>query len=56
MEIKSGATFARDWLDGIARWKRVTGETRIDPVVVYGGDETFVREDVEVRSWRRIVQ
>ena len=55
MEIKSGATFARDWLDGIARWKRVTGEAGMDAVLVYGGDETFMREDVEVRSWRQIV-
>src|SRR6056297_170861 len=55
MEIKSGATFARDWLNGIARWNRVTGEAEVDPILVYGGDETFVREDVDVRSWRRIV-
>lgn len=54
MEIKSGATFASDWLDGIDRWRRVAGDEEVEPVLVYGGDDAFVRDGVEVRSWRGI--
>jgi len=54
MEIKSGARFASDWLDGIEKWRRVAGDGGIEAVVVYGGDDAFVRDGVEVRSWREI--
>ena len=53
MEIKSGATFASDWLDGIDRWRRVAGDHEVEPTLVYGGDDAFVRNGVDVRSWRR---
>ena len=56
MEIKSGATFASDWLDGIDRWRRLAGGEAVDPVLVYGGDDAFVRDGVEVRSWRRVLE
>ncbi|WP_408022310.1 ATP-binding protein [Spiribacter onubensis] len=56
MEIKSGATFAPDWLDGIDRWRRVTGGEEVKSTLVYGGDEVFVRDGVEVRSWRGVGQ
>ncbi len=55
MEIKSGATFVADWLSGIARWRQVTGDGEIEAAIVYGGDDAFVRNGVEVRSWRRVV-
>jgi len=54
MEIKSGATFASDWLDGIEKWRRVAGDGEIEAVLVYGGDDAFVRDGVEVRGWRGI--
>lgn len=54
MEIKSGATFAADWLEGLDRWKRVTGDTEVEPILVYGGDDAFARNGVDVRSWRQI--
>ena len=54
-EIKSGATFARDWLAGIAKWQHIAGEAAGHPLLVYGGDASFEREPCRVLSWRDFV-
>lgn len=51
-EIKSGATFARDWLSGIAQWQNIAGKAAGRPLLVYGGDASFERETCRVLSWR----
>jgi len=55
MEIKSGATVASDWLAGLDRLRKLVGEGVVEPGLVYGGDESFTRNGVEVKSWRQIV-
>ena len=53
VEIKSGATFASDWLDAMDKWKKIAGTTpTLKPVVVYGGDESQERERCSLVGWR----
>ncbi len=51
-EIKSGATFAPDWLAGIRKWQGVAGNQAGTPTLIYGGDASFERETCRVQSWR----
>ena len=53
-EIKSGATFASDWLDGVNKWKTLAGDSAATPSLIFGGDESFEREQCHVVSWRDI--
>jgi predicted AAA+ superfamily ATPase len=52
VEIKSGATFVTDWLAGVRKWVGFAGEDALPPRIVYGGDDSYVREGVQVQSWR----
>ena len=51
-EIKSGATFAPDWLDGLRKWSHVAGDKSGVPTLIFGGDASFEREQCHVLSWR----
>ncbi len=51
-EIKSGATFAPDWLDGLRKWSHVAGDKAGVPKLIFGGDASFEREQCHVLSWR----
>ena len=53
-EIKSGATFASDWMDGVHKWTRLAGNEAGVPTVVYGGEASFDREQCHVLSWRDV--
>ena len=53
-EIKSGATFASDWLDGVNKWRTLAGDCAATPSLIFGGDESFEREQCHVVSWRDI--
>ena len=55
IEIKSGATFAQDWLTGVAKWQSIAGDAAVRPSLVYGGDVSFEREQCTVLSWRDLV-
>lgn len=52
VEIKSGATIASDFFKGLNHWGRMAGGA-MRGVLVYGGDRSFRRNDVSVRSWRQ---
>ncbi|MDE2625916.1 MAG: ATP-binding protein [Burkholderiales bacterium] len=54
VEIKSGTTFAMDWLAGARRWKAMAGADAAPPIVLYGGAESFELADARVVSWREI--
>ena len=55
IEIKSGATVAGDFFDGLKRWSKLsTDGTRETPLLFYGGDEDQPRTDAVVRSWRSV--
>lgn len=54
LEIKSGSTFAGDWLDGLKKWQKLAGSQNIQPSLVYGGNTSYEREGVHVWGWQDI--
>ena len=54
VEIKSGKTLADDWFTAMKKWTTLAGKTAGPKALVYGGDEAWAREDVEVIPWRNI--
>ena len=52
IEIKSGSTFATDWLSGLQKWRKLSKEVQQTPQLVYGGDESYERGGVMVWGWR----
>ena len=54
VEVKSGTTFSADWLDGFALWKKYAGTLAADPILVYGGKESFYAKGVHVTSWNSL--
>ena len=55
-EIKSGATFASDWLSGVRKWQRIAGDKAGSLTLIYGGDASFEREECQLRSWRELAR
>jgi len=54
VEIKSGQTFQAEWLRGLGTVDRhIGGAAR--RALVYGGDESYLREGVRVIGWRDMV-
>ncbi|MCK9284920.1 MAG: ATP-binding protein [Rhodocyclaceae bacterium] len=56
VEIKSGMTFASDWLDATRRWQGYAGDEALAPWIVYGGDRSFETGDCRVFSWRALME
>lgn len=56
IEIKSGQTVSGDFFAGLRRWLKYAGEGSAAPALVYGGEESYLREGIEVRSWRRCLE
>ncbi len=56
VEIKSGATFVRDWAKGLRRWVKIAGDQALPAWLVYGGDEPLTYEDIEVFPWPGIAE
>ena len=56
VEVKSGATFAADWLDTLRKWQGFTGNDALSPWVVYGGNEGYVREGARVMAWKDLAK
>jgi uncharacterized protein len=58
VEIKSGTTFSMDWLKTARRWTAMVGDDKshgaAQPIVVYGGKESFELADARVVAWRDI--
>ena len=54
IEIKSGSTFASDWSSGLKKWNKFAGDESIKPTLVYGGNESYAREGVQVWGWQDI--
>jgi len=56
IEIKSGATYAKDWAAGLGKWQGLAKTESLQPAIVYGGDLSFEREDLKVWGWKDVVQ
>ncbi len=54
VEIKSGATFAMDWLQASERWLKYAGAAAAAPTVIYGGRDSFELQGVNVLAWHGI--
>ena len=51
MEIKSGATVAEDWLNGLTKWCTLAGGDSEPAQIIYGGGESFEFKGVSIRAW-----
>jgi len=54
IEIKSGATFVNDWLVAAQKFAHFAKDEALPATIIYGGDDSYVREGVQVVSWRDI--
>ena len=54
VEIKSGSSFAPDWLDAARRWQSFAGTAALPPWIIYGGDDSYQYADASVYSWRSL--
>jgi predicted AAA+ superfamily ATPase len=52
IEIKSGKTVASDWFRGLKRYSTLASNLSQRPQLVYGGEQTYMREGCRVKSWR----
>ena len=52
VEIKSGQTINEDFFKGLAYWRTLPGQNDCPAALVYGGDQSYTRRQVEVMSWR----
>lgn len=52
MEIKSGATVARDFFAGLEKWLALAGTLGVDPMLVYGGGSSWQHKGIRVVAWR----
>lgn len=56
VEIKSGSTFAADWLDGLKKWQKFSADTPSrKPILIYGGTDSHEREVCSLTGWRDVV-
>lgn len=53
-EIKSGKTLTSDYVRAGRKATRFAGEETLQPWLIYGGDESYVRSGVQAIAWRDI--
>lgn len=53
IEIKSGSTFASDWIKGIRKWQTLAG-SRLVPQIVFGGEGVVMRDDCQIMGWQHL--
>jgi uncharacterized protein len=56
LEIKSGQTINDDYFDGIRYFNKLSGGDAADSLLVYGGNEGYLRNGVRVLGWRNVKQ
>ena len=52
IELKSGSTFVNSWSKALKSWQSLTKQGDGAMHLVYGGNESFIREAVNVWAWR----
>lgn len=53
-EIKSGATFSKEYFKGLNYWSKLSGADSDQKTVIYGGDKSMQTSDGKVVSWKNI--
>ena len=56
VEIKSGATFSRDWTASLRKLSVLFGDAALPPGIVYGGDDRYEREGCMVAGWLALAE
>ncbi|WP_446008415.1 ATP-binding protein [Candidatus Electrothrix sp.] len=52
LEVKVGCTVNSDYFKGLRFWSNLTGNDTANPgVLIYGGDNSMVRNDVHIHGW-----
>lgn len=51
VEIKSGATFSANWLDAARKWASFAGDAALPPGIIYGGEDSYTVNGVQVLGW-----
>ena len=54
VEIKSGATFVADWLAAARKWASFAGDDALPPWIIYGAEDSYIREGARVLGWRDV--
>jgi len=54
VEIKSGQTVAADMFKALKKWQAISGSTA-EPVLVFGGEGSYMRSGVRVSGWREML-
>jgi predicted AAA+ superfamily ATPase len=54
VEIKSGATLVSKWFRNLQRWQDLAGDRALPSRLIYGGEETYQRQGIDVIPWRAI--
>ncbi len=52
VQIKSGQTFASDYLQGLTYWHSLPDQANARAALVYGGDTSYLRQGIAVLSWQ----
>jgi uncharacterized protein len=52
VEIKSGKTLVRDSYAGLEKWRTLAGEQCGEPILVYGGSDSYRHQGIRVLGWR----
>jgi predicted AAA+ superfamily ATPase len=52
VEIKSGKTLTREAFAGLVKWSLLAGEASAEPVLIYGGADSYRQSGVKVVGWR----
>lgn len=52
IEIKSGSTFATDWIKSIQKWQTLAGSNGLTPQIIFGGTGLYERENCQVIGWQ----
>ena len=50
-EIKSGATYHKDYFKGLSYWANLSGAAASNRYVIYGGDRSIQTSDGKLVSW-----
>lgn len=56
VEIKSGATFASDWVAASRKWQGFAGREALSPQIIFGGVGLYEREGCLVSGWREFAE
>lgn len=54
VEVKSGETLASDSFKGLKYYRELAGNKSERPVLIYGGGENYIRNDIQVLSWQNL--